>query len=118
MIEPFAPPFLVGLLLGVLLGWLSLWTFLNPAVGRFCARIFSVVTLSVGAAFLVWAITSIALRESIRPLAGLNIVTETSEALAWGAGLLVAGIASLVLSFIGRRKTSCIGQGPRSASPA
>jgi hypothetical protein len=97
--------FFVGLLLGILLGWLTLWSYLQPAVGRFCVRLLGVVATSLGVALLVWAIVAEALRQRVHPVFGLDIVHESSEALALGSGFLVAGVTALVLSFLGRKKT-------------
>jgi hypothetical protein len=96
--------FFVGLLLGVLLGWLTLWSYLQPAVGRFCVRLLGVAATSLGVALLVWAIVAEALRQRVHPVFGLDIVHESSEALALGSGFLVAGVTALVLSFLGRKR--------------
>jgi hypothetical protein len=96
--------FFVGLLLGVLLGWLTLGCYLHPALGRVCVRIFAVACLSIGLGFLVWAIVGQALGQRIHNFLGTDFITQSSDAVALGSGLLAAGIAALVLSFVGRKK--------------
>jgi hypothetical protein len=97
--------FFVGLLLGVLLGWLTLGCYLHPMLGRVCVRIFAVISLSIGLGLLIWAIVAQALHQHTRLELGTSVVvSQTSDAIALGSGYLVAGIAALVLSFVGRKK--------------
>jgi hypothetical protein len=39
------PGFVTGLALGVVVGWVTLWSFLNPHVGRLVARICAVAAV-------------------------------------------------------------------------
>ncbi|OHB78507.1 MAG: hypothetical protein A2V98_03670 [Planctomycetes bacterium RBG_16_64_12] len=73
-------------------------------MGRALTRIFAVVALGLGVGCLAWGITSAALGEPIRtPLAFGDFIMASSEAIGCGAGLIAAGIAALVLSFIGKK---------------
>jgi hypothetical protein len=109
--------FFVGLLLGVLLGWLTLGCFLNPGLGRLCVRLFAVVALSIGLGFLVWAIVGQALGQRIHNFLGTDLITQSSDAIAFGSGALAAGIAALVLSFVGRKKPAARPPEPEAPSP-
>ncbi len=103
--------FFLGLLLGVIVGWLTLGCYHNPAVrtmvagiGRTVVWAFAVAAVSAGTGFLVWGIVAQARGEPIvfYPLPGHQLFRGSVEAIAWGAGLLVAGVAAFVLSFLGR----------------
>jgi hypothetical protein len=94
--------FVGGILLGVIIGWLSLWSYLSRPAGRFVARLFAVFALGLGALTLVWGIIAGATRVSLRFPGDRPLITHWGEMVATGAGFLVAGIASLVLSFVGR----------------
>jgi hypothetical protein len=96
--------FLIGLSLGIVLGWLTLGSYVQPAIGRICARLFAVVAISSGVGFLVWGIIAQTLRQEFHPILGYVVFTQTSEVLALGSGLLLAGIVTLVLSFVGRKR--------------
>jgi hypothetical protein len=73
-------------------------------MGRTLARIFAVFALGAGVGCLVWGITSAALGETVRTPWGLDaIISASSEAIGCGAGLIAAGVTSLVLSFVGRK---------------
>jgi len=99
------PGFLIGLFLGVLIGWVTLWSFLNPLVGRVVARVCAVLAMGFGVNWLVTPFADAMSRvtnaqyESPMGRGGFGV------ALGWGAGALVFGIAALVLSFLraGRR---------------
>ena len=97
-------PLVVGLLFVSLVG-LVVWCCIKPAVARVCARVFSVLALGFGAGFLTWGICAAALDGSLRSPFG-SFMTEPSEAIGCGAGLLAGGIAALVLSFVGGKKES------------
>jgi hypothetical protein len=94
------PGFLVGLFLGVLLGWVTLWSFLNPQVGRVVARIVAVVAIGFG---VVWVVTAIG--DSLNGTSNQRYESPLGQggfgaALGWGSGGLALGIAVLVLSFL------------------
>ena len=76
----------------------------KPVVGKIVARVFGVVFLGGGVGGLTWGICAAALGEEIRsPFGIVSLIASPSEAIGWGTGLLTAGIASLVLSFLGRK---------------
>jgi len=94
------PGFLVGLFLGVLLGWVTLWSFLNPQVGRIAARIVAVAAIGFGVA---WTVTPIA--DSLNGVSDPHYDSPLGKggfgvALGWGLGGLALGILVLVLSFL------------------
>ncbi|HEY8505642.1 MAG TPA: hypothetical protein VIL46_13740 [Gemmataceae bacterium] len=93
----------VWLVVGLLLGSLFTVSLCLPAVGRSLARVVAVVFLSAGAGMGIWAAVSVVRGDPLRPLFGLDIVTEVSEAFAWGGGLLFAGLLTLILSYAGDR---------------
>ena len=97
------PGFLVGLVLGVLMGWVTLWSFLNPMVGRTVARICAVIAIGIGVEWLVTPISDL-VRDVQDPHYYSPFGTGGfGSALGWGAGCLVIGIFFLVLSFLGPR---------------
>jgi sugar phosphate permease len=101
--------FSVLLLIG-LLGW----GLIDPVVGRRLARNFAVIAMGLGTGFLFWGISGAVSGERLRPPFGSNIITEVSEAIGWGAGFLTGGIVALVLSFLGKTKTSGQPDAPKS----
>lgn len=81
---------------------LVLWALVNPRIGRVFAKIFAVLAVGGGIGILTWGICAAVFGETIRSLAVLpNLVTATSEAVGFGAGLLVSGITALILSLVG-----------------
>jgi hypothetical protein len=80
---------------------------------RTLGKIFAVLALGTGAGCLVWGIMSAALGEPIRtPLMFDLPITTSSEAIGAGAGLMVAGITSLILSLVGGRPKDGRKSGP------
>ena len=106
---------------GLLLVGLLIWGLINPVVGRRLARIFAVTAMGLGMGLLLWGISGAVSGERLRPPFGSNIISEVSEAVGWGAGLLTGGIVALVLSFLGKSiNTSpqdAQGSEPTSKSP-
>ena len=88
----------------LLLVGLLVWGLNNPAVGRRLARIFAVIAMGLGTGSLVWGISGAMSGEHLRPPFRSALITEVSEAIGWGAGLLTGGIVALVLSFVGKTK--------------
>ena len=82
---------------------------IKPAVGRRFARIFAVIAMGSGVGLLIWGIVGASRGGTLRPPFGIDLVTEASEGIACGAGLLTSGIIALVLSYVG--------SGRRAASP-
>ena len=80
---------------------LLIWGVVRPGVGRRFARIFAVVAMGSGVGLLIWGIIGASRGGPIRPPFGTDLITEASEGLALGAGLLTSGIVALVLSYIG-----------------
>jgi hypothetical protein len=88
----------------LLLVGLLVWGLINPAVGRRLARIFAVIAMGLGTGFLAWGIRGTMSGERLRPPFRGDLITEVSEVIGWGAGLLTGGIVALVLSFLGKTK--------------
>ncbi len=72
---------------------------------RILARIFAVLALGAGVGCLVWGIMSAALGEPIRTPLLLDVpISNSSEIMGIGAGLIVAGVTTLILSLVGGRR--------------
>jgi hypothetical protein len=86
---------------GILVGALSALALVFPQVARAVARAIGTVALATGGGMLVWGFDALG-RDS--ELTGIIVgslrVTQTSEAMGWGAGLLIGGIVALLLSFL------------------
>jgi hypothetical protein len=80
---------------------LLVWGVVRPGVGRRFARIFAVIAMGSGVGFLIWGIVGASRSEHLRPPFGSDLITEASEGIAWGGGLLTSGIVALVLSYVG-----------------
>jgi hypothetical protein len=94
------PGVLIGFFLGVLVGWVTLWSFLNPQVGRIVARIGAIFAIGFG---VMWIVTPIAdLIDGKRDPRYESLVGHggSGDALGWGAGAFVVGIMALVFSFL------------------
>jgi hypothetical protein len=74
---------------------------IRPAIGRRFARIFAVIAMGSGVGFLIWGIVGASRGGPLRPPFGGGLITEATEGIAWGAGLLTSGIVALVLSYVG-----------------
>ena len=84
--------FVLGLMLGLLVGGVAGLSLGFPGFGRSVARIISVLLLGLGAATLVWPLAVGASGEPLRGPFGSNVIQYRSEAFAWAAGLLTAGL--------------------------
>jgi hypothetical protein len=72
-----------------------------PRVGRIVARTAAVVLLAAGVGLLAWAIDVLIRGEQLRMMVlGPYSLSEASEVIGAGAGLLIAG--GLALAFSGR----------------
>ena len=95
---------ITSFILGTALGVLVTTALAFPRVGRIIVRVFAAAAMAVGAGMLTWSLYGILGGVSLQGIRiGTVTVSQPQEALAWSAGLLVAGIVSLVLSFIGGR---------------
>lgn len=90
--------------LGVAIGALVVLAIAYPRVGRIVARTLSVVLIASGAGLLTWAIDSLIRGDALRSMVsvGQYTITEPSEAIGAGTGLLIGGGLALLLSFFGR----------------
>ena len=89
--------------LGVAIGSLVVLAIAYPHVGRVVARTISVALIAGGIGLLTWAIDSLIRGDALRMLVlGGFTLSEPSEAIGAGAGLLIGGGIALLLSFFGR----------------
>ncbi len=89
------------LLLGVLAGIFLTASLSFPRVGRAISKTCAVILLAVGAGLIAWGITGLS-SGSFEPLEfGPVLFSSDAQAIGWGAGGLVGGTTSLVLSFVG-----------------
>ncbi|HUT91947.1 MAG TPA: hypothetical protein VMY37_20800 [Thermoguttaceae bacterium] len=80
---------------------------------RILARIFAVLALGAGVGCLVWGIMSAALGEPVRtPLVFGVPISNSSEVMGAGAGLIAAGVTTLILSLVGGRRKGDRDKGP------
>ena len=87
-------------------------------MGRCLARVFAVLALGTGVGCLVWGITSAALGEPVRtPLVFGVPISNSSEVMGAGAGLIVAGVTALILSLVGGRRNGDRDKGDRDKGP-
>jgi hypothetical protein len=91
--------FILGLLVGLLAGGLAGMSFAWPAFGRAVARFLAVVLLGLGTALLVWPLMLDRTGEPLRGPFGSDVIKYRSEAVAWAAGMLVAGFLAAVSAF-------------------
>lgn len=89
-----------GLLIGFLIGMAVAAMFFSPWIGVAFARLVSVLTIAAGVALMVWGILCLAgVSEFLLPFPYSPIRTST-EAIAWGGGLLAAGAVATVFAFL------------------
>ena len=89
--------------LGVAIGAIVVLAIVYPHVGRVVARTLSVTSIAGGVGLLTWAIDAIFCGEELRTVVlGRFMLSEPSEAIGAGAGLLIGGGIALLLSFFGR----------------
>jgi hypothetical protein len=100
------PGFLIGFFLGVLVGWVTLWSFLNPQVGRIVARIFAVLALGIGVCWIVIPIADLLHGETNPQYESFFGQGGFGSGLGWGGGAFAAGVTALVFSFLRREGTS------------
>jgi hypothetical protein len=89
--------------LGVTTGALVVLAIAYPRVGRIAARTLSVALIAGGVGLLTWAIDGLIRDGVLRTMVwGRFMLSEPSEAIGAGAGLLIGGGLALLLSFFGR----------------
>ena len=89
--------------LGVATGSLVVLAIAYPHVGRVVARTLSVALIAGGVGLLAWAIDTLIRGDELRTIVlGRFMLSEPSEAIGAGAGLLIGGGLALLLSFFGR----------------
>ncbi|MFV1966359.1 MAG: hypothetical protein ACC628_13130 [Pirellulaceae bacterium] len=102
-LEPSTVTLATSFLLGILTGSIITLSVAYRRVGRIVARLVAVVALAAGAGLLTWALNGAIRGETLRGIAWQTIeISQPSEAFGWSAGLLLGGIAALLLSFFGR----------------
>ena len=95
---------------------LLLLCLISSGVRTTFARIFAVLAIGSGTGILTWAICVAVWGEEVRGLATYpRLVTTPSEAIGLGAGLLVAGITTLVLPYRMPKGSRVKGEPPASA---
>lgn len=96
-------PELTSFVLGVGAGTIFTAAIAYPRVGRIISRVLAVAAAGAGGGLLTWSIISDAQGEEMNAIALPPVlISQPSEAYGWSAGLLLAGITILVLSFVGR----------------
>jgi hypothetical protein len=96
---------LTNFVVGAVSGALIVLAIAFPRVGRIVARTAAVVLLAAGVGLLAWAIDALIRGDQLRMMVwGPYTLSEVSEAIGAGAGLLVAGGLALGLSFAGRSR--------------
>ena len=101
------PAFAVGALSGIVLGWITLWCFMNRWVGKIVARIVAVYCIGFGIEWIAAPVSDLIRNQG-------TVVTYVSplgtggfgSALGWGIGGLAVGVLTLVLTFLGSRKST------------
>ncbi len=75
---------------------------------RLVAWIFAVFAVGLGVGILAWGISAAVKNETVRAPAfcGDAFLQSPSEVIGWGAGILAAGITTLILTLIQRRPPS------------
>jgi hypothetical protein len=86
--------------LGVASGAIVVLSIAYPRVGRIVARTLSVALIAGGVGLLTWAIDSLVRGDALRAMVwGCFSLSEPSEAIGAGTGLLIGGGLALLLSF-------------------
>jgi hypothetical protein len=105
---------LTAFVLGVLVGVLGSLAIVFPRVGRVMAQIAGTAAAAVGIGLLIWAFDAAGRESELTGIIVGNIrIVQVSEALGWGAGLLIGGAVVLLLSFIRRSGSSERGEALR-----
>jgi hypothetical protein len=90
------------LAIGVLLGSIAATMYFRPQLIAMIAQGKAIVFLAVGVGLLIWGTVSMSIDGPFdQPFDWIHVLRTPAEAIAWGAGLIAAGVASLVFSFVG-----------------
>lgn len=98
---PPAIMLLAGLLIGLLLGVIATSAIFYPPLAKAMARAKAAALLAIGLGLLTWGITTLATGSEFHQPFRWNIMRSSIECIAWGSGITVAGILSLVMGFVG-----------------
>ena len=94
---------IAAFVLGILAGVLVTLVVIYRRVGRVIARTVGTTATAAGVGLLVWTFTAVGHENK---LTGITIgdirITETRDAIGWGAGLLTGGLIALAFSLLGR----------------
>ena len=91
--------FVIGLLTGSILTLAIAF----PQAGRALTRVVAVTATAIGCGLLIWAFDALARECTLAAIAlGQLRIAQPSDAIGWGAGLLLGGVIALFLSFLGR----------------
>jgi len=94
-------------MVGIIIGALLAAMYFRPGLLAMIAQLKSIVLIAAGVGFSVWGILSLSLGEPFTPpFESLVLFRSPAECLAWGSGLLTAGVLYLVFSFVGFRSRS------------
>jgi hypothetical protein len=88
--------------IGFILGCLTAVAYFRPHVMAISAKMKALLFMGAGVGLLVWGVSTLSLGETFTPpWTEINLIRSPIEAMAWGAGLLTAGVLFLVFSFLG-----------------
>lgn len=90
------------LAVGFLFGALVASMYFRPNLVAMIAQGKAIVFLALGIGVLVWGTISMSVGGPFdQPFDWIHVIRTPAEAIAWGAGLITAGVTSLVFSFVG-----------------
>ncbi|MDP1564540.1 MAG: hypothetical protein Q8M16_24430 [Pirellulaceae bacterium] len=90
------------LAIGLLLGALAATMYFRPNLVAMIAQGKAIGFLAIGVGIMVWGTISMSVGGPFdQPFDWVNVIRTPAEAIAWGAGLITAGVAFLVFSFVG-----------------
>jgi len=91
--------------IGFVLGVFATICYFQPDLLAVLAKLMSIVFLATGVGVLVWGILSVNLEEPVHPpFNSVMLMRSTAECIAWGSGLLAAGLLCMVFGFVGFRR--------------
>ncbi len=90
------------LAIGILLGAIVATMYFRPHLLAMIAQGKAIVFLAFGVGLLIWGTLSMSVGGPFDPpFDWIQLIRTPAEAIAWGAGLMTAGVATLVFSFVG-----------------